>query len=236
MHRAKCDGSIGSKYFGCLPLNVISVKGLGAISFVVHLFEVILAVACFCFILTYNLTHRTYLVSAIWLEIGISSSIMIVSAILCFGSLVEVWLCIRSIATTIQMLLAAVIIGLVGIRSYKLSGCLQDIVQINSINSSLQFITSLKLRLQGRLPFVLELEKPTNWPELLKNRLRKTRLLKLARQEMKRFHLQSCLLINHLKSLMLTANLLKLAHLKVKRFNCLHSGLLINGLKSQLPK
>ena len=113
MHRAKCDGSIGSKYFGCLPLNVISVKGLGAISFVVHLFEVILAVACFCFILTYNLTHRTYLVSAIWLEIGISSSIMIVSAILCFGSLVEVWLCIRSIATTIQMLLVAVIIGLV---------------------------------------------------------------------------------------------------------------------------
>ena len=100
----------------------------------------------------------------------------------------------------------------------------------------MQFITSLKLRLQGRSPFVLELEKPTNWPELLKNRLRKTRLLKLARQEMKRFHLQSCLLINHLKSLMLTANLLKLAHLKVKRFNCLHSGLLINGLKSQLPK
>ena len=114
-YRAKCDRSIGSKYFGCLPLNVISVKGLGAISFVVHLFEVILAVTCFCFIMTFNLTHRTrgMLVSAIWLEIGISSSIMIVSAILCFGRLVEVWLCIRSIATTIQILLAAVIIGLV---------------------------------------------------------------------------------------------------------------------------
>ena len=89
----------------------------------------------------------------------------------------------------------------------------------------MQFITSLK----PRLPFVLELRKPTNRPELLRSPLRKTRLL----QEVKRSHLQ--ILINHVKSLMLTSRILKLAHLKVKRSH-LHSGLLINGLKSQPPK
>jgi hypothetical protein len=112
-YRAKHDLSRGSKYFFCIPLNLTSVRGLAAATFIIHLFEAILALACFSLLVNYNLSARVkwYLLTSIWINIGISSTIIVISTVLCFGLYIHIWLLIRGLATTLTILLVPVILG-----------------------------------------------------------------------------------------------------------------------------